>query len=314
MKRIILTAVYFGTWPKWFPAFLASCATNHDVDWLIITDCNTEGLGYPNIRFMRMGMDDFNRLASKSMGVPVRKQPYTHDDLRPAYGHFLGEFFSKYDFWGHVDVDVVWGRIRSFVTDELLDGCDILSSRQNAFAGHFTVYRNTEKVNTLYRRHQDWQTAMSDAGFHHFNEQGMGVFFKYCLPKDLVGMIRVEWSRPLVLEWWPLTRRRRGWEWREGRLFDGTGEEHMYIHFMTWKPYMQHIDFQAGERPTSFRVTQGGIWSQPMGLADKIREWFPFRFLARSYLRYVAWYWVDSSRWLRFLRPGQHAKRDQPKV
>ena len=310
-NKIILTVVYFGSWPEWFPAFLLSCAANRDVDWLILTDCDCRHIACPNIRHVSISMDSLNLMAGNALGIRVKKGPYSQLDLRPAYGEILGQFYEGYDFWGHVDVDVIWGNIREFISDDMLDSSDIISSRRDCLAGHFTVYRNCPLVNSLYKRYREWSLIMGDYLYHHFDEKGMGIFIKYCFPKDLVGTVRVEWSRSLVLDWWPLARRRQGWEWRNGRLFDGTGEEHMYIHFMTWKPYMQHIDFQAGERPTSFRVTHRGIWSQPMGLVDKVREWFPFRFLARSYLRYVAWYWVDSSRWLCFLRPKQHAKRGQ---
>ena len=313
MKKILLTAVYFGSWPKWFPAFLASCVASRDIDWLIISDCEIKNISFPNISFVPMTMEEFNRMASSALGINVRKQPYTHDDLRPAYGHILGEFYKGYDFWGHVDVDVVWGDIRKFITDDLLNSCDILSSRENAFAGHFTVYRNDPEINAIYRRHPDWQQVMGDDQYHHFNEQGMGIFFKYCLPKDLKGKIHTEWSKPLVLDWWELTRRRNGWEWRDGKLYDGMGREHMYIHFMTWKPYMQHVDFAIGELPACFRITHRGVWSGAMAFADRLSLFFPARFLIEAYARYAAWYWVDKQKWLRLLRPGQHKKRSATK-
>lgn len=313
MKKILLTVTYFGSWPKWFPAFLASCAANRDVDWLFLTDCECGAINFPNIRVVSMSMEGFNRRASDALGISVRKLPYSQLDLRPAYGHIFRDFYEGYDFWGHVDVDVVWGNIRKFVTDKLLDSCDILSGRQNAFAGHFTVYRNNPEINAIYRRHPDWEGIMTREAYQHFDEKLMGIFFKYGLPKDLKGKIRVQWSEALVLDWWALANRRNGWEWRNGALYDGQGKEHMYIHFMTWKPHMRHIDFRAGELPESFRVTHRGIWSKAMTLNDRLHLRFPIRFLAESYSRYIAWYWLDQNKWLRFLRPGQHARRDQSK-
>lgn len=309
MKKIVLTAVYFGVWPCWFPAFLASCAANPEIDWLVITDCEIEGLDYSNIRFVPMALEAFNLRASEALGIDVKKKPYTHDDIRPAYGHVLRDFYEGYDFWGHVDVDVVWGCVRKFVTDSILESCDILSSRQNAFAGHFTLYRNNSNINSIYRSHPDWQRAMGDEKFHHFNEREMGIFFKYRLPKDLKRRIRTSWIEPVVLDWWELFWKRKGWVWQDGQLYDGSGKEHMYMHFMTWKPYMKHIDFKEGETPKRFRITHGGIWSKPMTMQEKICEQIPLRFAAESYARYIAWYWVDRNKWIRWIRPGQHAKR-----
>ena len=33
-------------------------------------------------------------------------------DLRPAYGVLFEEYLDGYDFWGHCDLDVLFGRIR----------------------------------------------------------------------------------------------------------------------------------------------------------------------------------------------------------
>ncbi|MBT3194189.1 MAG: hypothetical protein HN341_16715 [Verrucomicrobia bacterium] len=314
MNRILLISTYFGSWPKWFPAFIVSCARNQDVDWLFLTDCQVAGLDFPNIHFISMTMSEFNSISSRALGIRVQKHPYSQLDLRPAYGEILSEFSAGYDFWGHVDVDVIWGRIRHFVTDPTLEECDIFSSRKDCLAGHFTLYRNSPVVNAIYRLHPEWKCIMGEESYHHFDEKGMGIFLKYCFPKDLRGKIRVQWSSALVLDWWDLFCRRSGWEWRNGELYDRSGREHMYIHFMTWKPHMQYVDFKAGEQPERFRINHRGVWSKPTGFPDRLRLLFSFRFLAESYLRYAAWYWVDGNRWSRFLRPRQHAKRDQPKV
>lgn len=310
MNKILLTLVYFGSWPRWFPAFLASCVANRDIDWLFVTDCPCEGMSAGNLRIVPMELAEFNRRATQAIGIDIRKNPYSQLDLRPAYGKIFAEYYQGYDFWGHVDADVIWGRIRHFVSDEKLSACDIFSSRQEAFAGHFTLYRNVPAVNTLFQLKKNWQQAMSAENYQHFDEKMMGILVKYCLPKELRGSFRLEWSEALVLDWWPLYRRRHGWQWRQGVLTDGKGVEQMYIHFMTWKPYMKHIDFQTGETPESFQISHRGIWSQPMNWKERMALHFSPAFTIKSWLRYLAWYGVDRSRWLSWLRPKQHARRN----
>jgi hypothetical protein len=48
----------------------------------------------------------------------------------------------------------------------------------------------------------------------------------------------------------------------------------MYVHFMTWKDAMRHIDFKVGEQPPRFRITRRGIWSARRPIVDILLERF----------------------------------------
>lgn len=287
------------------------CVLRRDrtIDWLILTDCAIPRVSSPNITFVPMTVNAFNELASDALGVRVCKNAYSQLDLRPAYGVILADRLVGYDFWGHVDVDVVWGDIRRFLPEQLLRVYDIVSSRQNALAGHFTLYRNDLATNTIFRHLRDWPAAVADPRYHHIDEKGMGIFLKYRRQKHPDVTARVFWQKDLVDDWWALARRRSGWVWQDGRLYDGFGRECMYMHFMTWKRHMRHIDFAVEDVPQRFCITHRGVWSQPMRLRDRLRLRLPLVFVAESYARYLTWYWVDRRRWLSRLRLPQHAKR-----
>lgn len=72
-------------------------------------------------------------------------QPYKLCDFRPAYGYIFAEYLAQYDFWGHCDNDVIFGNIRKFITDEILNNYERILIR-----GHFTLYKNTPNVNNFY--------------------------------------------------------------------------------------------------------------------------------------------------------------------
>lgn len=72
-------------------------------------------------------------------------QPYKLCDFRPAYGYIFAEYLTQYDFWGHCDNDVIFGNIRKFITDDILDNYERILIR-----GHFTLYKNTPGVNNFY--------------------------------------------------------------------------------------------------------------------------------------------------------------------
>ena len=39
-------------------------------------------------------------------------RPYKLCDFKPAYGFIFGEYLKEYDYWGHCDIDIVWGDLR----------------------------------------------------------------------------------------------------------------------------------------------------------------------------------------------------------
>ena len=48
--------------------------------------------------------------------------------------------------------------------------------------------------------------------------------------------------------------------WRDGKTFNAEGEEVMYLHFHKMKKTMETINFGHGDRPSSFKVNNLGIW------------------------------------------------------
>ena len=55
----------------------------------------------------------------------VIKNPYKLCDFKPLYGEFFAEYLSGFSHFGHCDIDVIMGRLSSFVTDDLLDNIAI---------------------------------------------------------------------------------------------------------------------------------------------------------------------------------------------
>lgn len=73
-------------------------------------------------------------------------KPYKLCDFKPAYGYIFQDYIKEYDFWGHCDVDMIWGDMRKFITDDLLEKYEFLYRE-----GAFRLYKNTQKINNLYQ-------------------------------------------------------------------------------------------------------------------------------------------------------------------
>ena len=168
LSSIGLVLPYFGTFPNYFPLYLESCRRNPTVDWHIYTDSDVP-YDYPdNVYVHKMQFADFRAKLQQSFDFPIcLDSPYKLCDFKPTYGETLAEDLKDYDFWGHCDCDMIYGNIRSFMTEEILAAYPrILNS------GHTILYRNIPEVNSYYRTQTyiDYKAVLSDSKNHSFDE------------------------------------------------------------------------------------------------------------------------------------------------
>src|SRR4051812_43662061 len=117
-------------------------------------------LGYDWLFFH--DLDEFKRRCESRLDVncTIRMGGSKIHDFRPAFGNLFREEIKSYDFWGHTDLDCVYGRVDRWVTDDLLADLDIHSNADTCLCGPWTLYRNTERVNSLYVWVKDWRWLM----------------------------------------------------------------------------------------------------------------------------------------------------------
>lgn len=145
MKKIILINCYFGKFPSFFNLFLKSCEANPSVDFLIFSDCKCEH-HVSNIIFKYISFEELRDKIKKKFDFPITLEtPYKLCDYKPAYGYIFEDEIRGYDFWGNCDIDMLFGDIRSFLTDNLLNKYDKFYQ-----LGHLTLYRNTPSINRIF--------------------------------------------------------------------------------------------------------------------------------------------------------------------
>lgn len=116
-------------------------------------------------------MDEIISIASMKLKLKVNiDYPYKLCDIKPAYGFIFSDIIKGYDFWGHGDIDVVYGDIRSFMTKEILQNYDIISSRHDYITGTFCLFRNSKEMNTLFKKSKDYKMVFSDNTHYCFDE------------------------------------------------------------------------------------------------------------------------------------------------
>jgi len=170
--KIVLLICYFGKLPWYFKFFLHSCKYNPDIHFYIITDNNKTIESLPsNVKIVVIPNDEMKQKAFEKFGFTVCiDNPYKLCDFKPAYGYLFPELIEGYDFWGHGDIDVIFGKIRNFITHDVLSNHDLICVRHDFLTGYFQLFRNNEKMNTLFMKSKDYKKVFTSPQHYCFDE------------------------------------------------------------------------------------------------------------------------------------------------
>ncbi len=171
MSRVALFIFYAGPLPGYFRYFLDSFARNQDsnTDLYLFNDHFSQPETVGNIKKIPLTFEQFNELASQKLEIPINANwGYKLCEFRPAFGVIFADYLEDYDFWGYCDPDIILGRISSFITEEVLANYDVITASEMQFVGHFTLFRNTETINNLFRKTDDYIKIFTD-NTHYYN-------------------------------------------------------------------------------------------------------------------------------------------------
>ena len=276
--RIALVIVYIGPAPFWMPSFLLSCRFNPEITWLLFSDMGRPADCPENVQFIPLDLAGFNRRASETLGLDIRVQQsfvYKIADFKSAYGRIFAKDLQPFDFWGHCDLDIVWGNIGHFVSQDILETFDIVTSRPGRISGHFCLFRNIPEITNTYQWIPRFAQMMQDNTLYAIDETHITDYLhihnnpnwvvrlkQFVLGKQAVQP-RVYWENVLTTSGAHQRTMGEGtnrfWLWKDGRTYDADGMEMMYLHFHKIKQTMTGINFGYGDRPKEFKITHEGI-------------------------------------------------------
>jgi hypothetical protein len=316
MKTIGIVCCFVGTWPKWADLFVESCRHNPSIDFYLITDCIPPHHVPPkNVRFVNLDLPGFSALASAKLGLEVNlTRPYKLTDFKPAYGVIFRDYLEKYDFWGYCDLDIVFGDIRKFLTDELLDEYDVIATRKEFITGHFTLYRNTDNITRLYENSRDYKEVFStSSNSFAFDECGWGLHGKLLKGEEFAKVAseaKID-SIMHVLERSPDIRVHRKTicdehlpfkdtfgsfvkeiRWDKGKVVDTPSQrELIYYHLQYLKESPGFYVPAWDKMPEAFLITKRGVyWVGEEGLARRLetvisrKSYFFYKLTSNGYL------------------------------
>ena len=264
--RIAIVATHFGRSPVWLPAFLQSCGENPDVRWLIYTDIDVTVPVPANVEFKPTPLHEFNARCSDTLGASINVQSTflkKLSDLKPAYGLVFADDLRPFDFWAYSELDVIWGDIRSFMTDGLLAGHDLVSALHYKLCGHFTLFRNTERMNRAFEIIPDALRAMADPRHLRLDERPFTRQLLVLAKNSSLSCPRIYWERDLTISAQYQRALPNGpgsnlW-WCGGKTYDAECNEVMYLHFHKLKKHMNTINFGVEDAPAAFMINRRGV-------------------------------------------------------
>jgi hypothetical protein len=150
---------------------LHSCGFNDTIDFVIFSDAENDEDVPSNVTIYKQTLMEFQKLASEKLGFEVNiDESYKVCDYKPAYGLIFSEYTTGYDFWGQSDLDVIYGDIRSFLSEDFLDQYDFVNPRHDYTTGCFMVFRNTPFMNNIFKRSKDYKKVFSNPIHYCFDE------------------------------------------------------------------------------------------------------------------------------------------------
>lgn len=281
MKTICYIVPYFGKLPKNFPLWLIGCEANPTIDWIIYTDDKTDYKYPANVKCKYLSFQELeNRIQSFYDFQVDLSRPWRLSLMKSAYGDLFYEDIKDYDFWGYCDVDLMWGNIRKFYTEEVLNNFDRIG-----FQGHSTLMRNNEENNKTYKTNvkgcMSYKDVFSGKSDFSFDENGMDQIYKslnkpYYKRIDFANLLK--YNSGFFLGAMPesdaLNNKYQIFTWNKGTLLrnyiDSTGgitsQEFCYIHF--WCRPMKY-DVKNPSVKTIMYMYPDVMTDRPIGISIK---------------------------------------------
>lgn len=267
--KIAFVVCWFGRLPDYFDVWEKTCEYNRDYTYLLITDDKVNRKMSENVIYIPFSRELFKKRVNERI-VPNAsiKKPYRLCDFRPMYGVIFKEELQEYDFWGYCDIDLIFGNINSFLKTE-----DFINYEAIFNGGHFTLIRNSNEMNELYKKEGalfDYRTVATKEAIYAFDETtGIQKIAR-------VNKINAKFGVPYIeteSKYWQLRSRmdrmnpkNQAYFWEKGHLYRNTiienevyYQEIAYIHLQKRKLKLLDSDVADSQ----------AFWIMPDGFRSK---------------------------------------------
>lgn len=311
MYSISILLPYFtrgtGHWPDFIDWFFASCKANSTVNFQVFTDDKSISRweSADNIDIHYMTFEECIDLIHTKLGDVKIDKPYKLCDYRPAFGIIFEDFIKEYDFWGNCDCDLLFGDIREFYPDDLLDKYDKLNVQ-----GPLQLSKNNIVVNKYYclprpadSKDKDftWEKVSGTAehfGFDEWSgaprlaiENGKAVYWDLKIFSNIYQPVkdRKHMYNHVLEKNDSANKPFQVWQWKDGHIYhidmlSKKKKSKLYIHFTERKMITPEYTNQE-----EIYITQGSEFKDKISFKDSIVGFDYVRLMTRKVFVWIGW-------------------------
>ena len=176
--KYVVFSPYFGKLPSYFNLWLNSCSYNTEFKFIVFTDDNSVFNVPSNVELIKIKFSEFVDKIQKKFDFKLAlNNPYKLCDFKPTYGYVFPEYLDECEYWGHCDLDLIFGNLSKFLPSEKYD--------KIAYLGHFCLYKNDKIINEMFMNNVDsaisYREILSNSqhfGFDEIGNYGINNIFK----------------------------------------------------------------------------------------------------------------------------------------
>jgi hypothetical protein len=180
-KKIILIQLWLGKIPDYFWYHYDTTKNINGIDFLFVTDQDIE-LNAKNYKVVKTTKEDVELLLLNKLNSPIiLKNNKKVCDLKPCYGELFESYLDGYDYYGHYDIDTLFGNVNSWIKP-YLEKYDVISIadelNHNRISAPFTIVKNTFNNRRLYRKnYEDFVNSFEYEHILGFDENQLNHIF-----------------------------------------------------------------------------------------------------------------------------------------
>nr|MBA3900374.1 hypothetical protein [Bacteroidota bacterium] len=172
--------------------------------------------------------------------------------------------------YGWADMDILFGDIHSFYTDEILSKYSVFSTRAEKVSGHLALFKNCTKNQNIYKKIYRWKEALQNKDFVGIDEHGitnaytLTIFdkinqkFKINFTNKATDFLsnwkkaplffKEQYTTPFIKKPWldgtQFGKQPNEWFYKDGKITNNrdVGRNFIYLHFMNFKSSLWRND------------------------------------------------------------------------
>lgn len=158
----VIFSPHFGKLPKYFKLWVHSCSYNKNFLFIVFTDCHVDGALPDNVLVYNIKFEEMKKKIQQKLDFKISlDNPYKLCDYKPLFGYLFDEFLNQAKYWGHCDMDLIFGDIEKFLPSLDFDKISHL--------GHLSLYRNTPQIRAAFSLSSPHAVTFKDILASHVN-------------------------------------------------------------------------------------------------------------------------------------------------